>query len=381
MIGIMNINAYKLRFIPLTHILIACTASSIITAMLLFYNFFKIPIIIYALLSSFFLITKKHTELLIVGACIIFSGQIFFKINQLEKNYNSYTNFLHIPTIINAKILQKQNAELDKNQTTLLLQTDSIYHKQEGTLKHPLKILLVMPTKRSLKLFEGQTITIFQAQLEQPKQDSDYKTYLIKEGIWATGFITNQHIKVKKYNHHSWFAKNSAIFLSLLEKSTVNLFNPLFLGKREKTLDSIEIQHHSVYWGIAHHMARSGIHLATLFAMFMLLFHYVRINFFYRYMICAILIFGYAQISISSISFLRALCMIMIQIFCKINKGQYSSVHALTLTTLLFVINNPYCILFLDFQLSFGMTAVIIWLFQAKYSKIVAFQPKSLIPS
>ncbi len=377
----MNINASTVHFIPITHILLACTIASITTAVFIFYHHPIMPIVIYILLATLFLITKKHTQNLILIICALFSAQIFFKINTLEKSYNSYKNFLQIPTIIDAKIIQKQDSELDRDRTTLVLETSSIYNKQQGKISNPLKILVILPTKKSKNLLAGQTITIFQAKLEQPKQDSDYKAYLVKEGIWATVFITNQNIKTKESYFDSWLTRSSTLFLSSLETSTVNLFNPLFLGKREKTLDTVEIQHQSAYWGIAHHMARSGLHLATLFTMFMLFFHYIRINVLLRYIICAILIFGYAQISVASISFLRALCMIMIQIFCKLNKGQYSSVHALTLTTLLFVANNPYCILFLDFQLSFGITAVIIWLFQRKYSKIVAFQSKSLIPS
>ena len=238
-----------------------------------------------------------------------------------------------------------------------------------------------MTAKRAEKFCEGQTLTIFKAILQQPETDCDYHTYLLKEGIWATTFITSQKILISNYHNRSWFAQCSSKFCALLQKSTINLFNPLFLGKREKSIDSISIQHQSLYWGIAHHMARSGIHLVTLFGLFMALFHYARIKHFYRYIIGAALMLVYFEISISSISFLRALCMIMLQIISKIHKFQYSSVHALTLTTLFMVAYNPWYILFLDFQLSFGITAVIIWLFQAKWAKTVAFPSKTLIPS
>jgi ComEC/Rec2-related protein len=371
----------RFTFIPLTHILLACTIATILTACALFHQAAVCIIISYVIIASFLVFKKKHTHLLVLLICALFSAQVYFKIQNTLQTFHEHQEFLHTPCIVKATILQKQTAQLDKDQTTLLMQTSSIFNQTAGTLKTPKKITLLMNAKRAQKFFEGQTLTIFKAILEQPKPGLDYQTYMIKEGIWATAYITTQNISITNWSNRSWFFECSTIFSTLLHASTISLFNPLFLGKREKSIDSINIQHQSLYWGIAHHMARSGIHLVTLFGLFMALFHYARIKHLYRYLICAVLMIGYFEISVPSISFLRALCMIMIQIIGKINKFQYSSVHALTLTTLFMVAYNPWYVLFLDFQLSFGITAVIIWLFQAKWSKTIAFIPKTLIPS
>lgn len=380
-LDIMTIDNLRFKFIPLTHILIACTTTAILTAFAIFQNFTLSVVACYFATSCIFTCTKKYSSLIILFICALFLVQVYFKIQQHLKAFNAHQEFLHTPCIVKATIIQKQNSQLDKDQTTLLINTSNIFNKPLGSIKDPKKILVLISTKRAKKFTEGQTLTIFKAMLDQPKPDCDYQKYMIKEGIWATIYITHENIFINNCCNATWFAKCSATFSKLLNSSTIQLFNPLFLGKREKSIESVNMQHQSLYWGIAHHMARSGIHLVTLCGLFMALFHYARIRHFYRYLICAVLMLGYFQISTPSISFLRALCMIMIQLFGKMNNFQYSSVHALTLTTLFMVVYNPYYILFLDFQLSFGITAVIIWLFQAKWAKTVAFTPKTLIPS
>ncbi|MBP6892259.1 ComEC/Rec2 family competence protein [Candidatus Babeliales bacterium] len=377
----MNQQISRMNFIPLTHILLTCTITTILTALAIFQNQMIWIIPLYLCAISFCLIKKQYLQIAILFLCSLFSVQIYFKIQNTKTIFQANKNFLNVDCIVKAIIVQKQTNCLDKEQTTIILKTSNIYNEHAGTIHESKKIVCTLTARRALKFFEGQSITIYKAILQQPNSDSEYQKYLIKEGIWATTFITSEKILINNYKDRSLFAKVSDQFCALLHTNTINLFNPLFLGKREKSIESVTIQHQSLYWGIAHHMARSGIHLVTLFGLFMALFHYIRIQHFYRYIIGAALMLIYFEMSIPSISFLRALCMIMLQIISKINKFQYSSVHALTLTTLLIITYNPWYILFLDFQLSFGITAVIIWLFQAKWSKTVAFQPKTLIPS
>ncbi len=377
----MNPTTSRFHFIPITHILFICAITTILTAFAIFQNQTNLILLSYACAITLFITIKKYAHLLISILCLLFSTQIYFKIHHSKKQFEQHQEFLKKPCIVQAKILQKQTNFLDKNQTTLTLETTKIYHETAGLLRTPKKITCIAPAKRTEKLHEGQIITIFKAILEQPISSNEYQKYMIKEGVWATTFLTFQKISINNFLNRSWFEQCNSKFCTLLHATTINLFNPLFLGKREKSIETILIQHQSLYWGIAHHMARSGIHLVTLFGLFMALFHYARIKHFYRYIIGALLMFAYFEISITSVSFLRALCMIMLQMISKIHKFQYSSIHALTLTTIFMVSCNPWLILFLDFQLSFGITAVIIWLFHAKWAKTVAFQPQNLIPS
>ena len=126
-------------------------------------------------------------------------------------------------------------------------------------------------------------------------------------------------------------------------------------------------------------MARSGAHLAILFGLIMLILHYSQFAYIYRYILCIFLLSGYAIISQSSISFLRALFMILMHIVSKIFKKIPSSLHTLTVTTLATLFYNPMQLFFLDFQLSFGITYIIVWLFNIKNSKTIAFYRRRLV--
>lgn len=367
--------------IPLTRTLMACTIAAIATSIAILQGYSYIIPAAYAVIAMLLIYLKRSPYVIPFIACLLFSLQIILKIHSINSTHNADQEFLNDPVVIQGTIIQKQHSHLARDQTTVTMQTDHIYHSKHGTLKTPKKIIVTMTTKRAAWLQENQSIMIYKIILQQPKNETPYSTYSIKEGIWATAFLTSQTVRNAKHSQGSLYSKCFKLFSSQLNTKILDLFNPLFLGKREKTSSTLSIQHQSLYWGIAHHMARSGIHLVTLFSLFLALFHYIRIKHFYRYFICGALAIGYLEISIPSVSFLRALCMILFQIICKINKFQYSSVHALTLTTLLMVLHNPWYVLFLDFQLSFGITAVIIWLFQAKWSKTIAFPLKNIVPS
>lgn len=376
----MKTSFYTPKAIPLTHVLLACTVTTLATAFALLHEHSFMVLLCYALAGIVTIKNKNKVIIIPLLACALFSLQVFFKIESINHAYGDHQNFLNKPVTLRATILQKQTAQLNKEQTTLLIQTSHIYFAPNNRLHTPKKILLLLPAKRGQRLYEGQTITIFNIKLQQPEPKSEYEAYLIKEGVWATAYATSESIRIANATNRSWYHICSTLFASYLQDATINLFNPLFLGKREKTIQTVTTQHQSLYWGIAHHMARSGIHLVTLFGLCMTLLHYARVRYFYRYLICGLLAFGYFEISVCAVSFLRAFWMILFQIISKMNGFQYSSVHALTLTTLLMVGHNPWYILFLDFQLSFGITAVIIWIFQAKWAQTIAFHRKTLVP-
>ncbi|HSW75910.1 MAG TPA: ComEC/Rec2 family competence protein [Candidatus Saccharimonadales bacterium] len=367
--------------IPFPHILLTLTATTFLTIFFILHGYwFAVPFFYIAALS-YLLYKKNNAYLFVVSLCLMFSLGILLQIKHQYTNYHSYEHFLKKTVHIAGTILQINDSDLTKQQTTILLKTNYIYSANKQVLSLPQNILIFLSTKRAEKFKEGQEIIILKAELMQPEPRCPYETYLIKEHIWATTYIGSQKINILKQAELPLYKKCFNLFSKHLNKSTTSLFNPLFLGKREKNKDILSIQHYSLYWGIAHHMARSGIHLVTLFGLIMTLLHYAGIRHSYRYALGALLSIGYFQITFPSISFIRALCMILFQMFSKLNKFTYSSIHALTMTTFLVILHNPLQILFLDFQLSFAVTYIIIWLFQAKYAKTIAFNQQSLVRS
>ncbi len=379
--SIMKTNFDFFYAIPFPHLLATITITTIATIFAALSGFWAVILIPYVCLLAYATYYKKNHYNFALVVCIFFSAGALLQIKHMYKKYHAHQEFLDKSIILEGVITSINNTSLAKEQTTLLLQTTSIssIHTTPHTASQ--NILVYVPTKRTLNLQEGQTIAIRDIKLSKPEQGCPYESYLIKEHIWATAFVTTNRINIKNQTELPLHKKCFNVFASHLSKGTASLFNPLFLGKREKNIHTVSMQHNSLYWGIAHHMARSGIHLVTIFGLLMTLLHYLRIRHSYRYALGTLLSIGYFEITCPSISFVRALFMILFQMFSKMNKFTYSSIHALTMTTLIILMHNPLQILFLDFQLSFGVTYIIIWLFRAKYAKTIAFGPASLIRS
>ncbi|MBI2344778.1 ComEC/Rec2 family competence protein [Candidatus Dependentiae bacterium] len=358
--------------IPLTRIFLICSIYSIISSFLILHKLFIISITLSCII---FILSFLYCRNILFGTiCIISSFFIFLRIQQKEFCHNSNIDFLNKEVIAKGTIQSIQHNLQDKKTTTILLKDLIVYNKELGSLSINKTILLQLPYKRSKRLELGRCIKFFKIKLTQPLPESPYHTYLIKENIWATSYISSENFYILKKSYITWYQQYFVQLSNYFESKTSHLYNPLFLGKKEKDPLSLSIQHQSLYWGIAHHMARSGIHLITILGLFVAIFHYLRLFHRYRFFIYGILVLLYAYISITSISFIRSLLMILFQMFAKFNGFIYSSIHAFLLTTTIVVFYNPFCVLFLDFQLSFGITAVIIWLFYIKWHKIIAFQ-------
>lgn len=332
------------------------------------------------LLSSSLIAAYFYPKTIFASSCaLLFAWQINQNIQTRIAEFNAHHEFLQTPVSLQATIGQKNLNFLHKDQAMLLLSNVRIEKSDHQKIFLTKNIMLLLPAPRAESFQPGYKITIDKITLAQPESTSDFFPYMLKENIWATTFVSYQKIKILN-KKQSLMCQCYAKFYLLLHPENMQLFDPLFLGKREKNINALTIQHQSTYWGIAHHMARSGIHLVTLFGLFMGIFHLMRIRHFYRYLACTLLALFYFHISIANISFTRALLMILIQMFARLHQFNYSSIHALTLTTLIIVMCNPFCIFFLDFQLSFGITAVIIWLFTRKWAKTVVLPQRNPLP-
>lgn len=374
----MNNHKQSFFFIPLTHIFLLITVA---TGFTIFAKIKQCMILLVScyLIAISYAVYKNITSLLVVLLCMITSSLLItVRINHQYASHKSDQSFLKNKTTIQGFVEQVSHSSLVKNQSTIFIKTSLISNKK-NKLKTSKKICIFLPTNLAQKIQESNFITLYEIQLEQPSKENDYQLYLIKEEIWAIAYGTKYTRYYIKKNSFSLRQKILSQVYKKISKNTISLFEPLFLGKKEKTSESLNIQHKCLYWGIAHHMARSGAHLAILFGLIMLLLHYTQIAYVYRYFLCIFLLFSYALISHSSISFLRALCMILLHIIAKMFKQPPSSLHTISLTTLIVLFYNPMQLFFLDFQLSFGITYVIIWLFNIKNSKTIAFCKRRLV--
>ncbi|MBI2353381.1 ComEC/Rec2 family competence protein [Candidatus Dependentiae bacterium] len=358
--------------IPFTHSLLLFTLISIISIIAATQHYLSLLFSLYALTIGYVFYKNSLSYLMHIILMLFFSFLIITRIHNQQKEYLSHRHLLTVPIMIHGSIEQINHATLIKNQTTLIIKTEFIEYKRKK-INIKKKIAIFFPTEKTDSLKEEDSISVYYITLNQPEHNSEYERYLIKENFWAVAHATI-------YTNFEHFSKEPSLkqqiinsFYHHLSTLSSSLFDPLFLGKKEKNEKSLIIQHQSMYWGIAHHMARSGAHLAILFGLIMLLLHYSQLPYFLRYTLCIFLLIGYGIISQNSISFLRALYMILFHIASKLCNHIPSSLHTLTITTFIILLFNPMQLFFLDFQLSFGITYIIIWLFNIKSTKTIAF--------
>lgn len=156
------------------------------------------------------------------------------------------------------------------------------------------------------------------------------------------------------------------IFISLqskMSKNTFALFTSIFLGNKNtevRILSQYKKQFNN--WGLAHYLARSGLHLVIIFLAWFFIISLFPISFIIKQIIIFLIIFTYAFLSWSSIPFIRSLITFALYKTCILLNFQINTLHCLNLACLIMLLINPSQLFFLDFQLSFGLTFALIWI-------------------
>lgn len=215
----------------------------------------------------------------------------------------------------------------------------------------------------------ADTIEIARVCIKKNKNTS-FTKYLMRTGTYLSLFLKNPDIRVLHHPQTSllrFFSSTSdSLQQQLREKlsyKTHILFNTIFLGKKvqkNRYFDSIKDIFKT--WGLSHQLARSGLHLVMFLIILEFFLRCIPIPFTSKQILLLILVCIYHALSVPSISFIRAL---LTFIFVKISIMLNFTVHYLHLVGLVCFLTlwqNPYHLFFLDFQLSFSLTAALAWL-------------------
>lgn len=165
-----------------------------------------------------------------------------------------------------------------------------------------------------------------------------------------------------------------------LAPTSFSLLATIFLGhKKASTPEDMQlIRDQFQIWGLAHFLARAGLHMimiALLIKLCLLLLQ-IPIRLSSPIIICLVLV--YYQLSWSSVSFLRALSMVIIYETCKLLNLQIDGLHLLNLILIGTLLSNPVQIFFLDFQLSFALTYALVLAFRQNQYRNIA--PSTICP-
>lgn len=199
--------------------------------------------------------------------------------------------------------------------------------------------------------------------------NKDFSKYLAKEKITATLFLETFeymliHRPVLNINRWLFYAKESLFsrLRSKINRETFQLFSSIFLGNRtavKKQMDTTKEPFKM--WGTSHYLARSGLHLVIFVIIWHFILSLLPLTYLFKQLFLILLILSYALLSWSSISFERALLMVLIYKGCLLTRSPSHYVHLIILVTALVLIINPLQLFFLDFQLSFGLTFALAW--------------------
>lgn len=127
------------------------------------------------------------------------------------------------------------------------------------------------------------------------------------------------------------------------------------------------------WWGLNHLLARSGLHLAMFMLLFGLIFGLIPLPFLWKHVLILIIIGFYILLSWSSISFIRAACMMGWYVACMSTYTAPHPLHIISCISIGALLYQPYYLFGLDFQLSFGLTfALAVISHSAKIHKAVS---------
>lgn len=199
--------------------------------------------------------------------------------------------------------------------------------------------------------------------------NQSFKNYLAKEKIVATLFLETFEFQLLKkpsfsLNKYIFYLRES-IFATLkqkINKESFALFSSIFLGNRSSVKKEMESKKESFkIWGTSHYLARSGLHLVIFVIIWHFILSLLPIAYRLKQIFLLALIILYALLSWSSVSFERALLMVIIYKWCLLTDTPSHYVHLIVLVTCGVLLINPLQLFFLDFQLSFGLTFALAW--------------------
>lgn len=261
-----------------------------------------------------------------------------------------------------ADITLSQNQSRMRQCITVTMQ--KIGREKQSLLFAPKIMVYIEPSEQWCV---GDYVHILRVKITKPH--NSFSKYLMKEGVITTAFIRSSQITL--INRPDWCiarsihrTKNTVLntVKQQLSDKSYALYSSLFLGNRQScrtTLDPIALDFK--FWGILHHLARSGLHMAVFITLWAKLLILLPIRYTFKQLLLLIIGSLYWIFSWSSTSFLRAVSSFYIYRTCLVSRKPADQRYILVLVCLLYLLCNPLQLYFLDFQLTFSMTYLLLW--------------------
>ncbi|MBY0353099.1 ComEC/Rec2 family competence protein [Candidatus Babeliales bacterium] len=298
----------------------------------------------------------------LVGACIF----------QHQKNHAEtlLLRYGNRPLTLHGTITNKEEcAGIFKEQWRL-----DVHQIKLNSEKIPVSFNILCYSKKITDLAPSDTVSLNNVILKtsQTPSISDKPTffdYLIKEDALCSLFVDHQTTYTLEsrptWSLNRWLWKQKMnLYHACQQKlsyTAFTYFSLIFLGNKYfAKYDSLRALFNQ--WGLAHFLARSGLHIVLFIFMWTFLLNLMPLPLQCKRFILLSCCFCYCMLSWISISFIRAFLVFVLTQLGAILSRQTNFLHLLTLTCLLILLFNPIQLFFLDFQLTFGLTFTLAWL-------------------
>ena len=202
----------------------------------------------------------------------------------------------------------------------------------------------------------------------------DQPSFLSKQGIIGSAFVTELEFKKISGTNQISIARHKArIFRTITSKMspvTKSMFGSIFMGKKQSRKSFAEIRSNFQTWGITHYLARSGLHLTIIGAMWQTACKIFGLPLLPSNLLVMFFLLMFSVLSWTAVPYLRALTVILLYQICRFLNLQTHLIHIISLSCILLIIANPISPLALDFQLSFALTYAIAFLNQLTRTKL-----------
>lgn len=367
------ITRYLFSFIPLgMHALFYATLALIVGITL---QFLQIPFGMQLLIVAIPLlagltykeITHRHNFYFFLIPFFIVCGSFacFFQLQSQKKFFKQFSNKV---VEITAQVSNFESIQNPRFKYKIILDIKQIKPHQENSEYQSTSSCIALYVRSKENLEVGDTIEMNELTFKDISNQS-FKHYLAKEKIVATLFLEKFNFTLLEkplFNlSKSIFYLRESIFNSLktkMNKESFALFSSIFLGNRSSVKKEMETKKESFkIWGTSHYLARSGLHLVIFVIIWHFILSLLPISYRVKQIFLLFLILLYALLSWSSVSFERALLMVVIYKLCLLTNTPSHYVHLIVLVTFGVLLINPLQLFFLDFQLSFGLTFALAW--------------------
>ena len=336
-----------------------------------------LPIAIAFLFVAFYFFSQKTVAQKILNS--LFLSFVFFSGNNLyhfQQKKHSYTqkSICGKPCTIIGKIssIEKSKQKFMDNIITI-----NLYEiKKIGQWWIKIDGAISIYTKKIENLSVSDTIEIRNLFFKQTT-NSSFDQYLIKNGIVATTFVPDLNYTIlhrPQFSFFRWLSeqkqKNYKNIKKKISPKSFSFFSSIFLGNRTiKNFSYEKTKAEFKNWGILHFLARSGLHLVIFILLWSFILSFIPLSFFINQIILIILSLLYCSMSWTSVSFFRALSVFLLYKIMPLTNLRTQTFYLLLTVCLATLIYNPIQLLFLDFQLSFGLACALAWFGQLLLQK------------